>query len=1319
MGKRNEAATGLEEENMDNNNAGSDDEAQYNSTYDEAALMNAVRSAAEMLAAEGLGNMVDIDSIQRQQEEAAAAAAGLDASGMVDPQYYEHNEDDDQGSGYYSSSDSDSEGNSDNDNYIDKSSSLLTTQLRGLSIPPQRRMSTRRTAAAVNNDTVHREQAADDGSEDNAQEAVVEEGDDDEDSNYRASDASSLSGDDEFHIREIHNAMRVSTGIGRSGRRSGRRNKKRKPGRPRGKQSRFPVYSHEVNHLLGMANRFYVEKELTQAFNTFCDVIRIEPSCAAAWNTMALIREEQGKYSHALQLLTVAAHMNPTDNALWERLYSMHMDTATQLGASVAAGSGGDAEAKKAYAEAEDQALYCIAYVTRNTPLDKDAWARKLALLEKRGNQKAIAKSYRSMLRADPYSMDTIRVASVLYAKQLDDIDAPIAWFAQAIEFYNNQAVEIAEKAVAQTKVQGRKSGGRGDGDFDDSEESSDVDSEDEGEDVYSIEWVRYFRNNPIRTVPMEDMGGYSYSDLNMLAELRLLRREYETTIAEIKRGARFIQGRGRDTAWVALELDDQDDTEYESPDQAGADNQLPIELRVKLGLCRLMLGHAQSAEAHINRLFAVDPVVYEDLYTDVADAYAELGHSQLAVRIYTMLTDHAATDQPSVWERLAKCHRDAGDLASAGAFAQRVIEADPNDLDMRLWLGELYEEMGEVRLAYEMISTAEAIQQMGDAGTALSPDQQQQQQPSAVRGAYRHRFDVDAASQSGAASQTASLLGGVYEAQSGQAAAATQDYVGGLLHTSVRQPSEHTLQKRRNAEEERTRCLAAMRSADVAFRKLDLLKPLISKSSSNSVQVGGDREAVADYCTTARRLFDDWRHMGAFYMTDRSRPFRNYRSTVMSQLESSASSGDIDILSPVGDGQAAVQRRLARMKKRLADKQQQNQHQPTEDNGGSTPEDGDEDGGVATTFRAQLFGRWLDMFLFYAKCLVLQNKHQEALDMLDIVFQSNVFVHNVGDQRVLKLMMIMVAMLGGLEGQIYDLVRWWCGGKPAKAMVYKLFGYALASSASGSSSLTTSTMYKFVRRLLQHLDDMHYSKQPADAEGAYPLSAQQRVLCREGYEAGEQGDAGLRIVYSGSGGAGRDGLVLTRSDVSALHSIAAHVMRVSRVGVAPITQHTLGLALVPEDASLALHLSVAYLVHSVRMDTPETKQGSVLRGLVYLQRYAELRHMQAMEDAAGRRRRAGDGKSGGGGGPLDVVQEIAYNFARAFHFLGLLDLAVTYYERVFELPTSLSPAGAEAQAIATCDLRREAAYNLASIYTLSGLLLKARAVLKEHCTID
>ncbi|GFQ00253.1 general transcription factor 3c polypeptide 3 [Phtheirospermum japonicum] len=89
--------------------------------------------------------------------------------------------------------------------------------------------------------------------------------------------------------------------------------------------------------------------------------------------------------------------------------------------------------------------------------------------------------------------------------------------------------------------------------------------------------------------------------------------------------------------------------------------------------------------------------------------------------------------------------------------------------------------------------------------------------------------------------------------------------------------------------------------------------------------------------------------------------------------------------------------------------------------------------------------------------------------------------------------------------------------------------------------------------------------------------------------------------------------------------------------------------------------------------------------------------------------------------------QEALYNIARAYHHVGLITLAATYYEKVlairekdYSVPTlpNDSRDRIDVKKPGYCDLRREAAYNLHLIYKKSGAFDLARQVLKDHVVL-
>lgn len=81
---------------------------------------------------------------------------------------------------------------------------------------------------------------------------------------------------------------------------------------------------------------------------------------------------------------------------------------------------------------------------------------------------------------------------------------------------------------------------------------------------------------------------------LIVLVDLLMMQEDYETAIDCIKRGQRWLDGRGTDQTWAHRE----DDLEYlpKEGDTPGGGHRLDSNLRHRLGLARLRLGDDEQA---------------------------------------------------------------------------------------------------------------------------------------------------------------------------------------------------------------------------------------------------------------------------------------------------------------------------------------------------------------------------------------------------------------------------------------------------------------------------------------------------------------------------------------------------------------------------------------------------------------------------------------------------------------------------------------------------------------------------------------------------
>lgn len=90
------------------------------------------------------------------------------------------------------------------------------------------------------------------------------------------------------------------------------------------------------------------------------------------------------------------------------------------------------------------------------------------------------------------------------------------------------------------------------------------------------------------------------YSEINMLSELYLILNDYRKALETIKNGIRRIQHREEET-WWSERLDDDD--EYLEKEESRTE--FPIELRVRMGVCRVYLNNVRlGTVSSCNHLF-------------------------------------------------------------------------------------------------------------------------------------------------------------------------------------------------------------------------------------------------------------------------------------------------------------------------------------------------------------------------------------------------------------------------------------------------------------------------------------------------------------------------------------------------------------------------------------------------------------------------------------------------------------------------------------------------------------------------------------------
>lgn len=237
----------------------------------------------------------------------------------------------------------------------------------------------------------------------------------------------------------------------------------------------------------------------------------------------------------------------------------------------------------------------------------------------------------------------------------------------------------------------------------------------------YWFESVEYFMS-----LDPEEAPEFSWSDVNIYAELFTYLGRHSEGLREIKSLCRWLLGRGDDTMWEDFNEDDREWDFNDSPRRIKTDGYipkqwprdsyglgLPLELRIKLGLFRLRMGYEQKDEAlhHFEWLNPEDNSEgarlydYGDLFREVADALKEVGLYEEALRFYTPLQHTGEYTDVSYFMAMGECYMRLGVLEDAENCYITVAEHDARNTESRAQLAKLYESVGMTEQALKYVN--------------------------------------------------------------------------------------------------------------------------------------------------------------------------------------------------------------------------------------------------------------------------------------------------------------------------------------------------------------------------------------------------------------------------------------------------------------------------------------------------------------------------------------------------------------------------------------------------------------------------------------
>ncbi|XP_037617972.1 general transcription factor 3C polypeptide 3 [Sebastes umbrosus] len=162
--------------------------------------------------------------------------------------------------------------------------------------------------------------------------------------------------------------------------------------------------------------------------------------------------------------------------------------------------------------------------------------------------------------------------------------------------------------------------------------------------------------------------------------------------------------------------------------------------------------------------------------------------------------------------------------------------------------------------------------------------------------------------------------------------------------------------------------------------------------------------------------------------------------------------------------------------------------------------------------------------------------------------------------------------------------------------------------------------------------------------------------------------------------------LLLKYPDNHALCVLCGHNAMVSGSFKHALGQYVQAFQTHPDNPLHSLCVGLTFF-HMASQKYVAKRHTLVLQGFSFLWRYVELR---------------------------GECQESMYNLGRALHQIGLIHLAIHYYQKALTLPAQKLEGIADDQ----LDLRREIAFNLSLIYQASGNMEMAHQLINTHCIV-
>ncbi|CEG70320.1 hypothetical protein RMATCC62417_06239 [Rhizopus microsporus] len=810
-------------------------------------------------------------------------------------------------------------------------------------------------------------------------------------------------------------------------------------------------------------------------------------------------------YGNAIAMLQEVITDHPEAYPAWNTLGLVHEElgnTAKSLQLRmVAAHMCNDASLwkelgqKSIESDAPKQAIYCFSKALTLDPSDVDVlWDRSFLYKQSGKNAEAI-EGFKKILEIMPHHFKVINEMAQIYRAE--------GKTQEAIQMYEDAIVYHTENNTGEDEV------------------------DDEEEEEFS-----------------DKLG---YSEINMLSELYLVLNDYSRCLDTIKTGLRLIQHRQHETWWIDHA---DDDDEYFGDDDARTD--FPIELRVRMGVCRVYMGPIKVANKHFDYLLQYPATTYPDLHQDIAYAYYDKRHYELALKVFQRIIDASDEVEVDLLIRTADCYREIGELDTAVMFYINVLEEQPENLDVMVSLATVYEEQGKEEQALDLLEFGKEARRLKEA----SKNQE-----------------------------------GGTEAEANDASKKASIFDESRART-VKEMWD--IRRARRLREEQEKEVAAI----ALFEKLDE----IDKHTGPDV-VGMDRALMRDYMRAAQELWEGFFAIRAFFGRARSKRFEGFYAIRKGKKRPNAHSRL--------DARYMAQRLRKRVKKENEDVAN-NEEMDEEDKQDEKEAEEEMQMSAATHFRTIPFTKWCYVFLRYAFMLAVSKRKEETHELLRRCFEANVFFQDLKMKTSIKLAQIGCGMITKHEFMVQDGARWLCNFYQFQNDPFRIYTAVLNGASSSYSGLVSYPQLKYISRIVRLMDALVLNSKgtgtnnvPLDeikelddairAMNVDPSANEQNYM--RFYEVPTNTDMQSLFRIEAKSLSRPNPIILT---------LFAHLMGISRNHLAATLFYMRAYAVAPRDPVNTLCVGMSFLQASTQRRC-DNRHLLIVQGMLFMQEYMKI----------------------------------------------------------------------------------------------------------------